>query len=97
MHLRRTGVAGQHLLERADLVDGALPGGQADRQRAVRLSGGKVRHDKLVGDQRDPIVADRDLGVDQHHYVIGDFGTVAGVGVREEHHLDAAGKVLQLS
>src|ERR1700757_4632201 len=36
MHLRGAGVTRQHLLERTDLVHGALPRGDADRQRPVR-------------------------------------------------------------
>ena len=59
MHLRGAGMAGEHLLERAHLVDGALPRRQAHRHRPVDRGVREVGHHKVVGDQRDPVVADR--------------------------------------
>ncbi len=89
-------MARQHLFERTHLVKGALPGGQADRQRPLHLGVGKVGHCEVIGDQCDAVVTDRHLGVDQHDGIVDDVGTIAGVGVREEHHLDAAREILQL-
>ena len=96
MHLGHPGVPRQYLLERVHLVECALAGGKANRQRPIGRQVGKVGHDEILGDQTDPIILNADPGPDEHHRVVSYLRADQLIGLLEEHHLDAAGEIFQL-
>lgn len=96
MHLRGAGVARQHLFERTHLVSVHCRVGKltaSGRSTSALEKSGTVRS-LAINAMRSSRTAT--FGVDQHDGIVDDVGTIAGVGVREEHHLDAAREILQL-